>query len=45
MSSFPIRDRVIFTGTFRDNDIMYDGMIKAFDRAISYLGKGVQATA
>ena len=42
---FLIRDRVIFTGTFRDNDIMYNRMIKAFDRAIGYLGKEVQATA
>ncbi|KAF2802994.1 uncharacterized protein BDZ99DRAFT_503654 [Mytilinidion resinicola] len=42
---FPIRDGAIFTGTFRDNNIMYDGMIKAFDRAIGSLGKEVQATA
>jgi hypothetical protein len=36
---FPIRDRAIFTGTFRDHDVMYDGMIKAFNRAIGPLGK------
>jgi hypothetical protein len=36
---FPIRDGAIFTGTFRDNDIMYDGMIEAFNRAISRLRK------
>ena len=42
---FPIRDGAIFIGTFRDNDIMYDEMIKAFDRAIGYLGKEVQGTA
>jgi len=34
---FPIRDGDIFTGTFQDRDIMYDGMIKAFDRAIDDL--------
>ncbi|KFZ11415.1 hypothetical protein V501_04795 [Pseudogymnoascus sp. VKM F-4519 (FW-2642)] len=32
---FPIRDGAIFTGTFRDNDIMYDGMIQAFNSAIT----------
>jgi hypothetical protein len=31
---FPIRDGDIFTGTFHDNDIMYDGMIMAFNTAI-----------
>ncbi|KFZ02710.1 hypothetical protein V500_00010 [Pseudogymnoascus sp. VKM F-4518 (FW-2643)] len=36
---FPIRDGAIFTGTFRDNDIMYDGLIKAFNRAIRSLGE------
>ena len=36
---FPIRDGAIFTGTFRDNDIMYDGMIEAFNKAIASLGK------
>ncbi|KAG9238033.1 hypothetical protein BJ875DRAFT_532559 [Amylocarpus encephaloides] len=29
---FPIRDGAIFTGTFSDNSIMYDGMSKAFNR-------------
>lgn len=42
---FPIRDGAIFTGTFRDNDIMYDGMINAFSRAIDRLEKGEQAIA
>ncbi|KFY02428.1 hypothetical protein V490_00513 [Pseudogymnoascus sp. VKM F-3557] len=36
---FPIRDGEIFRGTFRDNDIMYDGMIEAFSKAIASLGK------
>jgi hypothetical protein len=35
----------IFTGTFRENGIMYDGMIKAFNRAIGLLGKGERANA
>ncbi|PVH69952.1 hypothetical protein DL98DRAFT_598235 [Cadophora sp. DSE1049] len=39
---FPIRDGTIFTGTFHDNDIMYDGMIDAFSRAIDRLGKEEQ---
>jgi len=34
---FSIRDGDIFTGTFHDNDIMYDGMIDAFSRAIDRL--------
>jgi len=42
---FPIRDGAIFTGTFHDNNIMYDGMIKAFDRAIASLRKEEQANA
>jgi hypothetical protein len=42
---FPIRDGAIITGTFRDSDILYDRMAKAFDRAIGYLGKEVQANA
>jgi len=42
---FPIRDRDIFTGTFHDNDIMYDGMIDAFTRAIDRLRKEEQAIA
>jgi hypothetical protein len=40
---FPIRDGAIFTRTFRDNDIMYDGMIEAFNGAIGRLGKEDQA--
>jgi serine/threonine protein kinase len=36
---FPIRDEAIFTGTFHDHDIMYDGMIMAFNTAIGRLGK------
>ena len=42
---FPIRDGAIFTGTFRDNDIMYDGMIKAFNSAITSAGEEEQANA
>jgi hypothetical protein len=42
---FPIRDGDIFTGTFHDNDIMYDGMIDAFTRAIDRLRKEEQAIA
>ena len=30
---FLTRDVDIFTGTFHDNDVMYDGMIDAFSRA------------
>ncbi|KAG9245612.1 hypothetical protein BJ878DRAFT_533795 [Calycina marina] len=41
---FPIRDGDISTGTFLDHDIMYDGMIKAFNRAIESL-EGEQANA
>jgi serine/threonine protein kinase len=36
---FPIRDRDIFTGTFQDHNIMYDGMINAINGAISILGQ------
>jgi hypothetical protein len=36
---FPIKDSAIFTGTFRDHDIMYDGMIDAFSRAIDRLAE------
>ena len=39
----PIRDGDIFTGTFHDHDIMYDGMINAFSRAIDRLEKEEQA--
>jgi serine/threonine protein kinase len=42
---FPIRDGDIFTGTFHDHDIMYDGMIIAFNTAIGRLGKEEQAMA
>jgi hypothetical protein len=42
---FPIRDGTIFTGTFHDHDIMYDGMIMAFNTAIGRLGKEEQAIA
>ncbi|KAH6667784.1 hypothetical protein B0J14DRAFT_675777 [Halenospora varia] len=42
---FPIRDGAIFTGTFGDNNIMYDGMIKAFNRAIDPLRREEQANA
>jgi serine/threonine protein kinase len=42
---FPIRDGDIFTGTFHDHSIMYDGMIEAFDRAITSLRKEEQANA
>ena len=39
---FPIKDGAIFTGTFRDHDIMYDGMINVFGRGIGRLGKEEQ---
>ncbi|OBT60889.1 hypothetical protein VE03_09937 [Pseudogymnoascus sp. 23342-1-I1] len=42
---FPIRDGAIFTGTFRDNDIMYDGMIKAFNSTITSAGQEEQENA
>jgi hypothetical protein len=42
---FPIKDGAIFTGTFRDHDIMYDGIINAFSRAIDRLRKEEQAIA
>jgi hypothetical protein len=44
---FPIREGAIFTGTFRDHNLMYDGMIKAFNRAIGIgpLGEEEQAIA
>jgi hypothetical protein len=34
---FPIRDGALFTGTYRDSNIMYDGMTKAFNGAITRL--------
>jgi hypothetical protein len=42
---FPIKDGAIFTGIFRDHDIMYDGIINVFSRAIGRLGKEEQAIA
>ncbi|KAH7304358.1 hypothetical protein BKA65DRAFT_610906 [Rhexocercosporidium sp. MPI-PUGE-AT-0058] len=42
---FPIRDGDIFTGTFHDHNIIYDGMIDAFSRAIDRLGEKEQAIA
>ena len=42
---FPIRDGAAITGTFRDSDILYDRMAKAFHRAIGYLEKEIQANA
>jgi hypothetical protein len=42
---FPIRDGAIFTGTFRDDDIMYNAMIDAFNRAIERLRKEEHAIA
>jgi hypothetical protein len=36
---FQIKDGAIFTGTFRDHDMMYDRMVNAFSRAIGRLGK------
>jgi hypothetical protein len=42
---FQIRDGAIFTGTFRNSDIMYDGMKNAFSRAIGRLGKEEESIA
>ncbi|PQE09263.1 serine threonine- kinase Sgk2 protein [Rutstroemia sp. NJR-2017a BBW] len=42
---FPIRDGDIFTGTFHDSNIMYDGMIMAFNTAIDRLEKEEQVNA
>ena len=42
---FPIIDEAVFTGTFHNHDIMYDGMITAFNKAIDRLGKEEQAIA
>jgi hypothetical protein len=42
---FPIRDGAVFRSTFHDHDIMYDGMINAFSRAIDRLGEEEQAIA
>jgi len=35
---FPIRGK-LFIGTYKDRNIMYDGMIDSFNKAISHLGK------
>lgn len=40
---FPSRDGKIFTGTYRDNNIMYNGMIKASNSAIGRLAKECEA--
>lgn len=40
---FPIRDRDNFTGIFHDHDIMYDGMIMAFNKAIGISEEEEQA--
>jgi hypothetical protein len=37
---FQIRDGATFTGTFRDNDIIHEGIINAFGRAIGQRGTG-----
>jgi hypothetical protein len=42
---FLIRDGAIFTGTFHDHNIMYNGMIMAFNTLIGCLGKEEQAVA
>jgi hypothetical protein len=36
---FRSRDPAPFTGTYKDRSIMYYGMINAFNKAISHLGK------
>jgi hypothetical protein len=36
---FPTGDRAIFRGTYRDTNIIYNRMIKAFNGAIGCLGK------
>jgi len=35
---FPIRGK-LFTGTYKDCNIMYDGIINTFNKVISHLGK------
>ncbi|PQE07985.1 hypothetical protein CJF30_00011335 [Rutstroemia sp. NJR-2017a BBW] len=42
---FPIRDGAIFTGTFHDHSIIYDGMIKAFNTAIRSIQNEEQVNA
>ena len=39
---FPIHAKSFFAGTFEDHNIMYRGMIEAFNKAISRLGKDPQ---
>jgi hypothetical protein len=41
---FPIRGK-LFTGTYKDRSIMYEGMTHAFNKAISGLGKEPQVNA
>jgi hypothetical protein len=42
---FLIKDGTIFTGTFRDQNIMYNGMIEIFNRVIGSLRKEYQEWA
>jgi hypothetical protein len=42
---FPLRDGDIFVGTFHDHNVMYDGMIDAFSRAINRLNEMEQSNA
>jgi hypothetical protein len=42
---FPIMDGAIFTGTYCNSSIMYDGMLNAFSRMISRLGTEEKAKA
>ncbi|KAG9241301.1 hypothetical protein BJ878DRAFT_536604 [Calycina marina] len=42
---FRSRDLAPFTGTYKDRNIMYEGMINAFNKAISHLGKEPQLNA
>jgi hypothetical protein len=37
---FPIRGK-LFTGTYKDRNIMYNGMINAFNKAITHLEESV----
>lgn len=41
---FPFHGKLFFAGTYKDRNIMYGGMIDAFDKAISRLGKEPQVT-
>jgi hypothetical protein len=40
---FLIKDRDIFTGMFHDHSIIYNKMIQAFNKAITFLRKKEQA--